>query len=186
MKKKEDKKKDIDALRQDLEQSRNLFVTGYEKLKVGQDFELRKVVRGAGGKYRVVKNNLAEIASEGTPSEQVLKGLRGMTSLAYTTNDPVALAKALTAYAKINPSFTFKAGVVEGRAIDVKSIHDLATLPSKEEIFAKLLYLINAPAQRLATAINAVGRTLAVVIEQGVKENKFSGGGDSVSAPEQI
>jgi large subunit ribosomal protein L10 len=173
MKKKEDKKKDIESLRQDLEKAQNVFVTGYEKLKVGQDFELRKTVRGAGGHYRVVKNNLAEIASEGTPSEQVLKGLRGMTSMAYTTNDPVALAKALVAYAKVNPSFTFKAGVVEGRAIDIKSINDLATMPSKEQIFSKLLYLINAPAQRLAMTINAVGRTLAVVIDQGVKENKF-------------
>jgi large subunit ribosomal protein L10 len=185
MKKKEDKKKDIEALRQDLEKSRNLFVTGYEKLKVGQDFELRKAVRGAGGKYRVVKNNLAEIASEGTPSEQVLKGLRGMTSLAYTSNDPVALAKALTAYAKLNPTFTFKAGVVEGRAIDVKSITELATMPSKEQLFSKLLYLINAPAQRLAMTINAAGRTLAVVIDQGVKENKFSGGGGQPGAPVQ-
>jgi large subunit ribosomal protein L10 len=176
MKKKEDKKKDLDSLRQDLEKSRNLFVTGYEKLKVGQDFDLRKAVRGAGGKYRVVKNNLAEIASEGTPSEQVLKGLRGMTSMAYTSNDPVALAKALTAYAKANPSFTFKAGIVEGRAIDVKQIVDLANMPSKEAIFAKLLYLINAPAQRLAMTIGAAGRALAVVIDQGVKENKFSGG----------
>src|SRR5579863_4411545 len=173
MKKKEDKKKDIESLRQDLEKSRNLFVTGYEKLKVGQDFELRKTVRGAGGKYRVVKNNLAEIASEGTPSEQVLKGLRGMTSMAYTSGDPVALAKALTAYAKANPSFTFKAGIVEGRAIDVKQITDLASMPSKEEIFAKLLYVINAPAQQLVTAMNAVGRNLAVVVDQGVKENKF-------------
>jgi large subunit ribosomal protein L10 len=173
MKKKEDKKKDIESLRQDLQASQNLFVTGYEKLKVGQDFELRKTVRAAGGKYRVVKNNLAEIASQGTASEAVLKGLRGMTSMAYTTNDPVALAKALTAYAKVNPSFTFKAGVVQGRAIDVKQIGELATMPSKEEIYAKLLYLINAPAQRLAMTINAAGRTLAVVIDQGVKEHKF-------------
>ena len=131
------------------------------------------MVRGAGGKYRVVKNNLAEMASEGTPREQVLKDLRGMTSLAYTSDDPVALAKALTAYAKTNPTFTFKAGMVEGRVIDVKAINDLATMPSKEEIFAKLLYLINAPAQRLVTAMNAVGRNLAVVVDQGVKENKF-------------
>lgn len=173
MKKKEDKKKDVDALRQDLAQLKNLFVTGYEKMRVNQDFELRKVVRGAGGKYRVVKNNLVEIASEGTASEQVLKGLRGMTSVAYTTNDPVALAKALTAYAKTNPSFTFKAGIVEGRAIDVSAITDLAMMPPKEEIFAKLLYMINAPAQRLLTAMNAVGRNLAVVVDQGVKENKF-------------
>jgi large subunit ribosomal protein L10 len=174
MKKKEDKQKDLDALRKDLEKTGNLFVTGYEKMRVDQDFELRKTVRGAGGKYRVVKNNLAEKASEGIPAEQVLKGLRGMTSLAYTEGDPVALAKALTAYAKANPSFTFKAGMVEGRAIDIKAINDLATMPSKEEIFAKLLFLIQAPAQRLVTALSAVGRNLAVVVDQGVKENKFS------------
>ncbi len=185
MKKKEDKKKDIEALRQDLEKSRNVFVTGYEKLKVGQDFELRKAVRGAGGKYRVVKNNLAEIAARGTPSEQALKGLRGMTSMAYTANDPVALAKALTAYAKANPTFTFKAGIVEGRAIDIKAIGELATMPSKEEIFAKLLYMINAPAQRLAMTINAAGRSLAVVIGEGVRENKFSGGEAGSDAPAQ-
>lgn len=93
MKNKDDKKKDIEALRKDLEQSKNLFVTGYQKLRVDQDFELRKAVRGAGGKYRVIKNNLAEKASEGTAAEGVLKGLRGMTSLAYTSKDPVALAR---------------------------------------------------------------------------------------------
>ncbi|HTX35739.1 MAG TPA: 50S ribosomal protein L10 [Bryobacteraceae bacterium] len=173
MKKKEDKQKDVEALRQDLARLQNLFVTGYEKMRVDQDFELRKVVRGAGGKYRVVKNNLAGKASEGTPSEQVLKDLRGMTSMAYTTKDPVALAKALTAYAKTNPSFTFKAGMVEGRAIDVKAIGDLANMPPREVILAKLLYLINAPAQRLLTAVNAVGRNLAVVLDQAAKENKF-------------
>src|ERR1035437_1452085 len=161
MKKKEDKRKEIDSLRQDLARLKNLFVTGYEKLRVEQDFELRKAVRNVGGKYRVVKNNLAERASEGTPAEQVLKGLRGMTSVTYTTNDPVALAKALTTYARINPTFAFKAGIVEGRVIDVKAIHDLANMPSKEAIYSRLLYLINAPAQRLVTALNAVGRNLA-------------------------
>jgi large subunit ribosomal protein L10 len=173
MKNKDEKEKDLAQLRQDLEKARNVFVTGYEKMRVDQDFELRKVVRGAGGKYRVVKNNLAEKASEGTASEKVLKDLRGMTSMAYTYDDPVALAKALTAYAKNNPAFTFKAGIVEGRVIDVAAINDLATMPPKEEIFAKLLYLINAPAQRLVTALGAVGRNLAVAIDQGVKENKF-------------
>ena len=173
MKKKADKKKDIESLHHDLEQAKNVFVAGYEKLRVSQDFDLRKVVRGAGGKYRVIKNNVAEIASEGTAAGQVLQGLRGMTSLAYTFGDPVALAKALTTYAKTTPAFTFKAGIVEGRAIDVRAIAELANMPSKEEMFARLLYMINAPAQRLATAINAVGRNLAVVVDQGVKENKF-------------
>jgi len=173
MKKKEDKKKDLEALHRDLEESRNLFVTGYEKLRVSQDFELRKTIRAAGGKYRVIKNNIAERAAEGTLAQEILKDLRGMTSLAYTTADPVALAKALTTYAKANPSFTFKAGMVEGRAIDIKTIGDLASMPSKEEIFARLLFLINAPAQRLASTLGAVGRNLAVVVDQGCKEHKF-------------
>ena len=177
MKKKEDKKKDLEALHRDLEESRNLFVTGYEKLRVSQDFELRKTIRAAGGKYRVIKNNIAERAAEGTLAQEILKDLRGMTSLAYTTADPVALAKALTTYAKANPSFTFKAGMVEGRAIDIKTIGDLANMPSKEEIFARLLFMINAPAQRLASTLGAVGRNLAVVVDQGCKENKFKAEG---------
>jgi large subunit ribosomal protein L10 len=173
MKNRDDKQKDLEALRQDLERVKNLFVTGFEKLTVSQDFQLRKAVRGAGGTYRVIKNNIAEKAAEGTPSEAVLKDLKGMCSLAYTSSDPVALAKALTVYAKANPAFTFRAGFVEGRAIDVKSITDLASMPSKEEILSKLLFLINAPAQRLVTAMNAVGRNLAVVVDQACKENKF-------------
>ncbi|HWZ30236.1 MAG TPA: 50S ribosomal protein L10 [Bryobacteraceae bacterium] len=175
MKKKPEKKKDLDALKADLEKTNNVFLTGYEKLTVGQDFELRKAVRGAGANYKVIKNRIAEKAAEGTQAEQILKDLKGMCSLAYTSGDPVALAKALTTYAKANPSFTFRAGLVQGRVVDVSGINDLASLPSKEEIYAKLLFLIQAPAQRLVTAINGVGRNLAVVVDQGVKENKFKG-----------
>jgi len=174
MKKKSDKEKDLEALKKDFEKAQNIFVTGFEKLTVQQDFELRKTIRGAGANYKVIKNNLAEKAAEGTPAEKMLQNLAGMTSMAYTSKDPVALAKALTAYAKANPSFTFKAGMVEGRVIDVKSIQQLAQLPSREEILSKVLFLINAPAQRLVTALGGVGRNLAVVIDQGVKENKFS------------
>jgi large subunit ribosomal protein L10 len=174
MKKKSDKEKDLEALKKDFAEAQNIFVTGYEKLTVQQDFELRKAVRGAGGNYKVVKNNLAEKASQGTAAEDIMSKLAGMTSMAYTSKDPVALAKALTSYAKNNPTFTFKAGLVEGRAIDVKSIQDLASLPSREEILAKVLFLIQASAQRLVTSINGVGRNLAVVLDQAAKENKFS------------
>lgn len=174
MKKKSDKEKELNELKKEFEAANNIFVTGYEKLTVQQDFELRKAVRGAGGRYRVIKNNLAEKASEGTAAEQLMKSLAGMTSLAYTQKDPVALAKALTTYAKNVPAFTFKAGMVEGRVIDIGAIQDLATMPSREEILAKVLFLINASAQRLVTAISGVGRNLAVVVDQGVKENKFS------------
>jgi large subunit ribosomal protein L10 len=174
MKKKSDKEKDLEALKKDFEKAQNIFVTGFEKLTVQQDYELRKTIRGAGGNYKVIKNNLAEKAAQGTPAEGIMSNLAGMTSLAYTSKDPVALAKALTTYAKANPSFTFKAGMVEGRAIEVKSIEQLAAMPSREEIFAKVLFLIQAPAQRLVTALSGVGRNLAVVVNQGVKEGKFS------------
>src|SRR5581483_7279841 len=175
MKKKSDKKKDLDALKSELEKNENLFLAGYEKLTVQQDFELRKTIRGAGANYKVIKNNIASKAAEGTKSADLLKELKGMCSLAYTSGDPVALAKALTTYAKANPSFTFRAGMVQGRVVDVTGINDLASLPSKEQIYAKLLFLIQAPAQRLVTAVNGVGRNLAVVVDQGVKENKFNG-----------
>ena len=175
MKKKPEKQKDLEALHRELKKAGNVFLTGYEKLTVGQDFELRKTVRGAGANYKVIKNRIAEKAAEGTPAADLLKDLKGMCSLAYTSGDPVALAKALTVYAKANPSFTFRAGMVQGRVVDVAGITELSTLPSKEEIYAKLLWLIQAPAQRLVTAIGGVGRNLAVVVDQGVKENKFKG-----------
>jgi len=166
----------IESLSAELKQANHVIVGSFVKLTVSQDFELRKTVRGAGARYKVVKNTLAERAAKGTPAEQVLKDLAGVTSIAITAGDPVALAKALAKYAKDNPEFTFKAGVVEGRVVSIKEIEALATMPSKEEIYSKLLFLINAPAQRLVTAVNAVGRNLAIVVNQAVKENKFKAG----------
>src|SRR2546426_564932 len=96
-----------------------------------------------------------------------------MTSLVFADKDPVALAKALTTYAKNHPVFSFRAGMVEGKVVDAAQITHLANLPGKEAIYAKLLFLINANAQRLLTALGAVGRNLAVVVDQGVKEKKF-------------
>jgi large subunit ribosomal protein L10 len=168
------KKEQVEKLSSDLQNVSNVIVATYTKLTVAQDFELRKTLRTSGAKYRVVKNTLAERAGKGTKVEQALQKLEGVTSIAYTEGDPVALAKALAKYAKDNPEFTFKAGVVEGRVVSIKEIEALATMPSKEEIYSKLLFLLNAPAQRLVTAMNAVGRDLAVVIDQGVKEKKFS------------
>ena len=167
------KKEQVEKLSADLKNVSSAVVATYSKLTVAQDYELRKVLRGAGAKYRVVKNTLAELAAKGSKVEEGLKSLTGVTSIAYTTGDPVAMAKALTKYAKDTPEFTFKIGVVEGRVITIKEIESLASMPSKEELMSKLLFLINAPAQRLATAINAVPRNLAVVINQAVQEKKF-------------
>lgn len=166
----------VGELAKELEQSTSAIVGTFTKLTVAQDFELRKTVRNAGGRYRVLKNKLAGRAAKGTRIEAALQGLKGVSSVAYTSGDPVALAKALSRWVQDNAEFTFKLGIVDGKVINVEEVKALATLPGKEEIFAKLLFLINSPAQRLVTVLNAAGRDLAVVINQGVKENKFAGG----------
>src|SRR5271165_1302114 len=158
----------VEKLGGELKHASSMIVATYSKLTVTQDFELRKALRPTGA-----KNTLAERAGKGTKVEEALENLQGVTSIAYTAGDPVALAKALAKYAKEHPEFSFKAGVVEGRAITVKEIESLATMPSKEELYSKLLFLLSAPSQRLVTAMNAVGRNLAVVIDQGVEQKKF-------------
>src|SRR5271155_4923608 len=167
------KTEQVEKLGKELQNVSSLIVTTYSKLTVHQDYELRKTLRSSGAKYLVVKNTLAERGAKGTKVEEALKNLTGVTSIAYTEGDPVALAKALAKYVKDNPEFSFKSGVVEGRVISVKEIESLATLPSKEELYSKLLFLLNAPSQRLVTTMNAVGRDLAVVIGQGVEQKKF-------------
>jgi large subunit ribosomal protein L10 len=172
----------VEELGKELQNAKHGIVGTFSKMTVEKDFELRKTVRGAGGKYRVLKNTLAERAAKGTAVEEAVKSLAGVTSLAYTSGDPVALAKALSKYAKDNPEYTFKAGIVEGRVIAIKDIDALASMPSKEELYSKLLFLMTAPAQRLVTVMNAVGRDIAVVINQGVEKSKF--GGAAEAAPE--
>src|SRR5258708_22847740 len=151
----------VEKLGKDLQKVSSLIVTTYSKLTVPQDYELRKLLRSSGAKYAVVKNTLAERAAKGTKLEQALTGLSGVTSIAYTSGDPVALAKALAKYAKDNPEFSFKAGGVEGRVITVKEIQSLAAMPSKYQLYSQLPFLFNPPSQRLATAMNAGARELA-------------------------
>jgi large subunit ribosomal protein L10 len=159
----------------ELQGSTSAIVGTFAKLTVAQDYALRGVVRGAGGRYRVLKNKLAARASQGTGVEAALQGLKGVSSVAYSSGDPVALAKALSAWVKDNAEFTFKLGIVEGKVITVEEVGQLATMPGKEEIYAKLLFLLQSPAQRLATVLNATGRDLAVVLNQGVEKEKFTG-----------
>jgi large subunit ribosomal protein L10 len=164
----------VQQLAKELETSTTAIIGTFNKLTVAQDFELRKVVREAGGKYRVLKNKLAPIAGKGTKVEGALKGLKGVSAVAFTSGDPVALAKGFSKWVGDNAEFQFKLGIVDGKLLTVEEVKALATLPGKEEIFSKLLFLINAPAQRLATVINATGRDLAVVLGQGVEKEKFA------------
>jgi large subunit ribosomal protein L10 len=165
----------VTALASELEHSTSAIIGTFKALTASKDYDLRKTVREAGGSYHVVKNKLAARAAKGTKIEAALQGLKGVSSVAYTSGDPVALAKALSNWVKDNAEFTFKLGIVDGKVITVEEITALATLPGKEELFSKLLFLIQSPAQRLATVINATGRDLAVVINQGVEKGKFAG-----------
>jgi large subunit ribosomal protein L10 len=167
------KNEKVKQLASELESSTSAIIGTFKGLTAAKDFDLRKTIRAAGGSYHVVKNKLAAKSSEGTKVEAALQGLKGVSAVAYTSGDPVALAKALSTWVKDNAEFTFKLGIVDGKVINVAEIGALATMPGKEELFSKLLFLINSPAQRLATVINATGRNLAVVVNQAAEQGKF-------------
>jgi large subunit ribosomal protein L10 len=173
--KREDKEKQAAALREELRRARAVILSSFEKLTVAQDTELRRKLAQTGPKYKVVKNALIERAAQGTPVEAVAQELRGTTSLAYTETDPVALAKALTAYAEQNPALTFKTGVVEGRVIALDELTMVANLPAREQLLSQVLFLIQSPARRAAGSLAAAARNLAFVMQQAVKEGKFKG-----------
>ncbi len=181
MKKKAEKLSKSAELRSQLATVSTVILSTFQGITVEQDTKLRRSVEAAGGHYEVVKNTVAERAAAGTPAEGLLKNLKGTNSIAYTMTDPVALAKILTKVAKEVPAFKFRAGFVEGRVISIQEINQLALLPSKEELISKLMFLLNAPVQRIATALAALPRNLAVVTSEAVKAGKFGG-----SAPAPI
>ena len=174
MKSKKQKSDEVDYLRKELEAATNLVVVRFKGLTVEQDTDLRVRVRQSESKYRVVKNTLAHLAAKGTPAEQLASHFDGPTAIAYNAGDPVALAKALSDYARANPVFEFRAGMVEGRVVDISTLAEIAALPSQEELLARLLFLLNAPAQRIAVGVGAVARGLAVALGQTVEQRKFS------------
>jgi large subunit ribosomal protein L10 len=185
MKKRTEKQQDLDKLKTELAKVSTVILTTFQGITVENDTKLRRAVQAAGGKYKVVKNTLAERAGAGTSAEGLLKNLTGTNSIAYTSTDPVALAKALTKIAKDVPAFRFKSGVVEGRVISIAEIQQLASLPSKDELISKIMFLLNAPAQRIAMALNALPRNVAVTISEAIKANKFgSAAGSSAPSPE--
>jgi large subunit ribosomal protein L10 len=174
VKKRKEKQQDVEKLHVELGHVSTVILSTFQGITVEQDTKLRRAVEATGGHYMVVKNTLAERAGAGTPAEGLLKNLTGTNSIAFTAMDPVTLAKALTKIAKDVPAFKFRAGVVEGRVISIEEIQQLAQLPSKEELISKIMFLLNAPAQRIATVLSAVARDLAVVTNEAVKENKFA------------
>jgi large subunit ribosomal protein L10 len=183
MKTRETKQRDLAALTESLQNAKSAMVVSFSKLTVNKDIEFRNSLRDAGAKYQVVKNTLARIAVKDTQFEQATESFKGVTAIAWTENDPVILSKAISKVMKDNADiYTFKSGVVDGRLVDLTQVQSIASLPSKEELISKLLFVLNAQAQRIVTVINAVPRDLAVVIKQiGEKAPESRGG---AAAPE--
>jgi large subunit ribosomal protein L10 len=142
----------------------------YKGLNVPQVTELRRQVRAVKGRYRVVKNTLARRALKGTQFEPLSEFFQGTTAIAFTGKDPVALAKTLTTFAKTAPQLTIRAAVVQGRKVQAAEVTELAQLPGKPELYAKLLFLLNAPMVRLVTVLNAAPQALLNVLTQAEKK----------------
>ncbi len=167
MKTKAQKQKDLEALTEHFKAAKAAMVVGFQGMTVAKDKDLRNQLREAGVSYEVVKNTLARKAAEGTALEAATDQFKGVTAVALSNEDPVALSKAIAKFSKANPDiFKFKVGIVEGKVVALADVEAIASLPSKEELISKVLFLINCQAQRLVTVLSAVPRNLAVVIKQ--------------------
>lgn len=167
MKSKAQKQKDLQALTEQFQKAKAAMLVGFKGMTVPKDQELRNQLREAGVSYGVVKNTLARKAAAGTPIEQAADQFKGVTAIALSQQDPVGLSKAITKFTKANPDvFSFKVGIVEGKVVELRDVEAIASLPSKEELISKVMFLVNAQAQRLATVTSAVARNLAIVVDQ--------------------
>lgn len=167
MKTRAQKQKDLEALTEQFKNAKAAMLVGFKGMTVPKDQELRNQLREAGVSYGVVKNTLARKASEGTALAQAADQFKGVTAVALSNEDPVSLSKAIAKFSKANPDiFKFKAGIVEGKVVELRDVEAIASLPSKEELISKVLFLINAQAQRLVTVLSAVPRNLAIVVKQ--------------------
>ena len=165
-----EKEQELQALTAAFGAADTAILVDYKGLNVPQVTELRRQVRAARGHYKVVKNTLAKRASKGTRLAALEAHFEGTTAVAFTGDDAVVLAKTLTTFMKTAPMLSIKAAVVQGRAIKPAEVNDLASMPGKAELQAKLLFVLQAPMQQLVTVLSATPRNLVTVLNEAAKK----------------
>lgn len=163
----------VNTLKGDLDGVTSIFLCDFKGLTVEKDTQLRRTMREQGSNYKVIKNTLLKLAFTGTSFDQVDDHLKGNTALVFNKENPVEAAKLIRDFAKDNEQFSFKTGVVEGKVIDVSGLEALASLPPKEELVAKLMFMLNYPVQGMVNTLSGVMRNFTVALDQ-IRQQKES------------